>query len=149
MASYRPVVTRPVLLPVLIVGALLSPLLVGFAPVGGDPDLMYRPIKSELARGLHEGRLPYWSDRFGLGTPLVAESHVAAFYPPNGLLYRIFEVPAAYRVGMWIHFVATSAATYAYARVLGLSAAGAVIAAVGFSLCGFQAAHAVHEPFYT
>ena len=72
---------RPLILALVLVGTILGGLLVGYEPVGGDPDRMYRPLKSELARALDEGRLPFWSDRFGLGVPLVAESHVAAFYP--------------------------------------------------------------------
>ena len=149
MVSFRSVAAYPVLIPMLIVGTLLFPLLVGIEPVGGDADLMYRPIKKELAQSLREGRLPYWSDHFGIGTPLVAESHVAAFYPPNWLFYRLFEVATAYRLSMWLHFVALAVATYAYARVLGTSQSGSALAALSFSLCGFQAVHAVHEPFYT
>ena len=149
MVSFRSVAACPILIPMLIVGTLLFPLLVGIEPVGGDSDLMYRPIKKELAQSLREGRLPYWSDHFGIGMPLVAESHVAAFYPPNWLLYRLFEVATAYRLSMWLHFVALAIATYAYARVLGTSQSGSALAALSFSLCGFQAVHAVHEPFYT
>jgi hypothetical protein len=47
----------------LIVGLAASPLLIGFEPVGGDPDRNYGPIKTELARTLAEGTVPYWSDR--------------------------------------------------------------------------------------
>src|SRR5262245_49855126 len=131
-----------------VVAIVMAPVLVGFAPQGGDPELMYQPIKSELGRALAEGRLPFWSDRFGLGVPLVAESHVAAFYPPNWLFYRIWDVGTAYRLTLWLHSVAIAAATYAYARTLGIGLAGSATAALGFSLCGFQAVHAVHEPFY-
>ena len=38
-------------------------------------------------------------------------------------------------------------ATFAYARTLGISRSGSALAAVSFTLCGFQAAHIVHEPF--
>ncbi len=131
-----------------IVGLVMSPVLAGFAPLGGDPELMYQPIKAELARTLAEGRLPFWSDRFGLGVPLVAESHVAAFYPWNWVIYRLWDVGTAYRLALWLHSVAIAAATFAYARVLGIGPAGSALAAVGFALCGFQAVHAVHEPFY-
>jgi hypothetical protein len=140
-------VLSPAAIAALVVGVTLGGLLVGYEPVGDDPDLMYRPIKSELARALREGRIPYWSDRFGLGMPLVAESHVAAFYPPN-LLYGVLDVPAAYRLLMWLHHVALAAATYLYARELGIGGWGGATAAVSFSLCGFMAAHACHEPFY-
>src|SRR5262245_9669148 len=100
-------VPGPLVAAVGVVALALGGLVVGYEPVGGDPDLLYRPIKAELARALAEGRLPYWSDRFGLGMPLAAESHAAAFYPPNWLLYRALEVSAAYRLAMLLHYLAT------------------------------------------
>jgi hypothetical protein len=133
---------------VCVVGVILSPVLIGFAPLGGDPELMYQPIKAEFARALSFGRLPFWSDCFGLGIPLVAESHVAAFYPPNWLFYRLWSVATAYRLMFWLHALALVVATFIYARGLGIGQAGSALAAVGFTLCGFQAVHAVHEPFY-
>ena len=131
-----------------VVAVVMAPVLVGFAPQGGDPELMYQPIKSELVRALAEWRLPFWSDRFGLGVPLVAESHVAAFYPLNWLFYRLFELNTAFRLTLWLHSVAIAASTFAYARTLGIGRGGSAAAALGFALCGFQAVHAVHEPFY-
>jgi hypothetical protein len=130
------------------VGIVLAPVLAGVAPLHGDPELLYQPIKAELARSLSAGTLPFWSNRFGLGVPLVAESHVAAFYPPNWVLYRLLHVERAYRLAMWLHWVALAAATYAYARSLEITPAGAAVASISFSLCGFQAIHAPHEPFY-
>ena len=106
-------------------------------------------IPGLLARALGGGRLPFWSDAIGLGVPLVAESHVAAFYPPNLALYAVLSVPAAYRLAMWGHAVALAALTYLYARSLRLTPWGAALAALAFSFCGFQAVHATHEPFYT
>ena len=139
----------PLLAAVALVGIALGGLLVGYEPVGGDPDRLYRPLKSELARTLQEGRLPFWSPRFGLGIPLVAESHVAAFYPPNLVLYRVLDVSAAYRLSMWLHYVAVVATTYLYCRCLGLTAWGSALAGVSFALCGFQTIHSSHEPFYS
>src|SRR5688572_18700459 len=109
MAPTRARIPVPLLAATAGVGLALGGLLVGFGPVGGDPDLMYRPIKLELARALGQGRLPFWSDRFGLGVPLVAESHAAAFYPLNPVLYRLLDVFDAYRLSMWLHYVATAA----------------------------------------
>jgi hypothetical protein len=138
----------PLFLALALVGTILGGLLVGYEPVGGDPDRMYRPLKSELARALEAGRLPFWSDRLGVGLPLVAESHVAAFYPPNLVLYRILGVPTAYRLSMWLHYAALAATTYFYARALGILPWGAALGAVAFTFCGFQAIHSSHEPFY-
>jgi hypothetical protein len=130
------------------VAVILTPVLVGFGPLVGDPELMYQPIKTELARALMAGELPFWSHRFGLGIPLVAESHVAAFYPPNWLFYYLWDVPTAYRLTLYVHVIALTVSTYFYARVLGISRPAASLAAISFTLCGFQAVHAVHEPFY-
>ncbi len=139
----------PLLLALGLVGTVLSGLLIGYEPVGGDPDRLYRPLKSELARAVPEGRLPFWSNKFGLGVPLVAESHVAAFYPPNLVLYRVFDLPTAYRLSMWLHYVALVATTYLYARSVGLSTWGSALTGVSFALCGFQTIHSSHEPFYS
>ena len=133
----------------LAVGLLLAGLLLGYAPVGLDPDSMYRPIKTELARALRSGRLPFWSDRLGLGCPLVAESHVAAFYPPNLLYCSQIDVLTAHRWLMWAHYVALAATTFLLGRELGLSPWAAALASLSFTLCGFMASSAAHEPFYT
>ncbi len=138
----------PLALAMALVGTALGGLLIGYEPVGGDPDRLYRPLKSELARSLASGELPFWSNRFGLGVPLIAESHVAAFYPPNLIFYRLFDVSKAYRLSMWLHYVALVATTYAYGRSLKLSRWGSALAGIAFSLCGFQAIHSSHEPFY-
>jgi hypothetical protein len=147
-AVLRTIGNRWIIAAVCVVGGLLSPVLAGYAPLTGDPELMYQPIKMELSRTLASGRLPYWSDYFGLGIPLVAESHIAAFYPPNWLFYRIWSVPTAYRLMLWIHALALVVSTFAYARVLGIGSPGSALAAISFGLCGFQAVHALHEPFY-
>jgi len=139
----------PSTLVLVIVGVALGGLLVGYEPIGGDPDRLYRPLKSELSRALHDGHLPFWSDRLGLGVPLIAESHVAAFYPPNWLLYRVLDVAPAYRLSMWLHYLALAGTMYVYARGLGLFPWGAALAALVFTLCGAQAIHSSHEPLYT
>jgi hypothetical protein len=139
---------RPLLLCLALVGAITSGLLVGYEPVGGDSDRIHRPIKTELARALHEGKLPFWSDRFGLGVPLVAESQVAAFYPPNLVLYFSLDVSTAYRLAMWLHYLGLVAATYFYARSLGLAPWSAALTALSFTLCGFQSIHSSNECFY-
>ena len=134
----------PLLVALVAVGLTVGGLLLGYEPVGGDPDWLYRPLKTELGRSLREGHLPFWSDRFGLGVPLVAESQVAAFYPPNWILYGGSTCPLAYRLAMWLHYLALVGATYAYARRLGVLPWGCALAAVAFTLCGFQAVHASH-----
>jgi hypothetical protein len=138
----------PAALTAALAGLMMIGLLFGVEPVGGDPDRLYRPLKAELGRFLAQGRLPFWSDRCGLGIPLLAESHVAALYPINWILYGLFSVAAAYRLSMWLHYVLLAVATYGYARFVRISPSGASLAAVSFTFCGFQAIHSSHEPFY-
>ncbi len=144
----RPASEAPGWFAVALIAAVFSGLLLGYEPISGDPDRMYRPLKAELADALREGHLPLWSHRLGLGVPLMAESHVAALYPPNLVLYRLLDVGTAYRLAMFLHQLALVGATYLYARVLGITPWGSGLAGVAFTLCGFQAIHASHEPFY-
>ncbi len=144
----RILLSQPLLLCLGVVGLMLGGLLVGFEPVGGDPDRMYRPLKQEAARFFASGTLPWWSDRVGLGLPLLAESHVAALYPPNWALYSLADVSVAYRLAMWFHYVLLAAGTYCYARFLEISPIGSALAGLAFPFCGFQAIHSSHEPFY-
>jgi hypothetical protein len=136
------------LLAALVVGAILSPLLAGYEPVGGDADRFNRPVKAELASALRAGTPPFWSDAYGLGAPLVAESQCGAFYPVNHILYRLFDVATAYRLAMWAHHVGMAAAMAWYAGRLGLGPPGAALAGVVLPLCGYSAIHASHEVHY-
>jgi hypothetical protein len=138
----------PAVVAVGLTGLLVGGLLLGFEPVGGDPDRLYRPLKEEFTRFLTRGRLPLWSDRFGLGIPLLAESHVASCYPANWLIYSALGISTAYRMAMWLHYLLLTATSYAYARFLRISPRSGAIAALAFTFCGFQAIHSTHEPFY-
>ena len=62
---------------------MLGLTLTGFAPLGGDPELMYMPIKSELGRALARAS-PLLERLLRTGTPLVAESHIAGPILPTG-----------------------------------------------------------------
>ncbi len=150
LSTLRQAIVResPLLALLAAIGLILGCLLLGYEPVGGDPDRLYRPLKVELQRALESGSLPWWSDRFGLGVPLVAESHVAAFYPPNLVLYRLCSVAMAYRLAMFFHYLALAATTYFLGRTLGLFPWGGALAGLSFTLCGFMTIHSSHEPFY-
>ncbi|MBX6313348.1 MAG: hypothetical protein IRY99_10605 [Isosphaeraceae bacterium] len=148
MRRWRDGISAPGWAAAMAVGLVLVGLLFGYEPVGGDPDRIYRPIKEELVHALRAGRLPFWSDRFGLGVPLVAESHVGAFYPPNLPLYGLLGVSAGYRLAMWLHNIALAIAVYGYARWLGIGPWGGAVAALAFTFCGFQAIHSSHEWAY-
>ena len=74
----------PAFASVIAVALTLGGLLVGIEPVGGDPDLLYRPIKTELAHALHAGTLgeytpfPCGGDKRFLGVVGVAPDALSA-----------------------------------------------------------------------
>ena len=138
--ALRLMALRPLVIVVCVGGGVLGLTLAGFAPLGGDPELMYLPIKSELSRALAANRLPFWSDGFGLGTPLVAESHIAVLYPPNWLLYRLCELTIAFRLAMWLHLLALAAATFRVCSGALISRAGRALAAAASHFAAFSAA---------
>ena len=138
----------PLALAVASVGIVLGGLLFGYEPSGGDPERLYRPLKSEL-----RAAWPRASCRSGATVSgWVFHSSPRAMSPPftRPICSCIACSPpaTAYRLSMWLHYVALVASTYAYARCLKISHWGSALAGVAFSLCGFQAIHSSHEPFY-
>lgn len=119
--------------------------LAGFEVVGGDPDRFFRPLKSELVRSLKSGELPLWSDRFGFGMPLAAESEVGAFYPPHWLIYPAFGTSVGYRISQCLHQCMALTFTFFLARRLGALPLGAALGAVIFVLGGFPTIQASKE----
>jgi hypothetical protein len=123
-------------------------LLLGFEPKGGDPERIFRPINLVRSEAFRRGEIPWWSDQFGLGVPLVAESHAAAFYPPNHVLDRLLDVRVAYRLSMWLHEVLLAFGLFLYARNRGISIAGASLASITFPLCGWMSIQSSHSWSY-
>ena len=142
------IVDRWMLAAVLVVATVFSPVLAGFAPVGGDPELLYQPIKSELGAlsrpgGCRSGAAgSAWESRW------LQKVTSRRSIPPTGLFYRLLHTGTAYRLALWLHMIALAATSFAYARALGIGPPGSALAAASFALCGFQAIHDVHEPFY-
>ena len=119
--------------------------LAGIEVVGGDPDRFFRPLKSELVRSLKAGKLPLWSDRFGYGMPLAAESEVGAFYPPHWLIYPAFGTSLGYRVSQCLHQYLALSFVFLLARRLGALPLGSALGAMIFVLGGFSTIQASKE----
>ena len=97
----------PWLTAVAVIAVMMSGLFVGYEPALGDPDCLYRPIKTELAAALSRGTLPFWSDHFGLGMPLAAEAMLDPAAGPSGFAVirrrqRLEELWAAEIVPDWL-----------------------------------------------
>ncbi len=85
------------------------------------------PLAVFMSEALHQGRLPLWDQRLGLGFPLYAEGQVGAFYPPNWLIFQLAPLDAL-AVSRVVHLAAAGIGSGLLAiRVTG-SRTGAVVA---------------------
>lgn len=98
------------------------------------PKIQY-PLASLFHEALTAGRLPLWDDRLGLGFPLYAEGQIAAFYPPNWLLFQLPPL-AALDVTRTIHLAAAGVGAGLLVLRLAGSPAGAAAAALTAVLGG-------------
>lgn len=142
-----PVLVETVL--VILAGTLLTwmfwgPLWRGGGLVGGDTYAYYFPQKVLLAESLKQGVLPLWNPYVGFGYPVLGESQTGVLYPPNLLLYRMFDPNTAYNVNQLLHYVVAFVATWGLARRWGLHPAGALLAAILF-VFGWFPARICHE----
>ena len=114
-------------------------LLTGGGIVGGDTYPYFFPQKQIMADGFTHGELPLWHDRTGLGYPLHAESQVGLFYPTNQVLYRIFDVNAAYNASILLHYAFAFVFAWRFSRSQMLSQPSSLLAAMVFVYGWFPA----------
>lgn len=104
------------------------PLWQGAGLVGGDIYTYFFPQKAYFAEHLQKGHFPLWNNRVGHGYPLVGESQTGAFYPFH-LLYALLDVNTAYNAVQLSHYLLAFLLTWLYARRIGLTTIGALLAA--------------------
>lgn len=122
-----------------LTGVVWRDLLTGGGLVGGDVYPYFLPQKQVLAESLAAGDIPLWHDRTGLGYPLLAESQAGVFYPPNQVLYRLFDVHTAWHLAVLLHYAASYAFAWRFLRSQQLSQTAALFAAMVFVYGWFPA----------
>lgn len=115
------------------------PLWQGGGLIGGDIYTYFLPQKTFYADRLHAGEFPLWNNLTGYGYPLVGESQTGAFYPPNLILYRLFDVNTAYSAIHLLHYILAFWFFWLYARRIGLNTAGSLFAALVYTYGWFPA----------
>jgi hypothetical protein len=115
------------------------PLVQGGGLVGGDVYPYFLPQKVVLAEGFAAGEIPLWHNLTGLGYPLLAESQAGVFYPPNQILYRLFDVNTAYNANVILHYWLAFVLTWRFARCQGVHSWPAVLTALVFVYGWFPA----------
>jgi len=104
----------------------------------------YLPLKAFYAEELQAGRLATWCSLLGTGVPLHAVGEVGMLYPPNLLLYRFLPLPLAVNLSVLGHSVLAGVLAALYAREVGASRAGALLAGLAFGFSGYFVTHARH-----
>ena len=115
--------------------------LVPWNPLHWDGIAEFYPWRLFAAQTLRAGFIPLWNPHQFCGTPFVANSQSAVFYPPN-LLFCVMPVARAFGVSVLIHLWLTGLFQYRFLRspALGLGRAAALLGAIGWQLCHWQVA---------
>ncbi len=110
-------------------------------PLMWDGMAEFYPWRLFAAQTLRSGYLPLWNPHQFCGTPFVANSQSAVFYPFN-LLFCIFPVARAFGVSVLLHLFLTGSFLYAFLRspAIGLSRPAALFGAVAWQMCHWQVA---------
>jgi hypothetical protein len=101
-----------------------------------DTGRMHHPIKRFLAEELRHGRFTEWNPYMGLGVPVVATAVDAPLHPFNAL-FLVLPFDAAFKAWVVLCYALGGLGAFAWARVLGLRFAPALLAGYAFALSGF------------
>ncbi|NDJ61228.1 MAG: YfhO family protein, partial [Chloroflexi bacterium] len=107
----------------------------------GDTYIYHYPYWGARNTALLDGRLPLWSPELFMGVPLLANSQIGTFYPPNWLVAPL-DPPNAVRISALMHVAWAALGTYALARrALTVGVIPALLAATLFAFGGYLSAH--------
>jgi len=130
---------------------ILFLLLVAFIPFGKDiltnkiiygfdtPKIVY-PFYSFLSASFKNGELPLWTPYIYGGYPLSAEGQLGLFYPAN-LVFVFLSQAKAMIFLTFLHVFLAGFFAFIFARILGITRAGSLIAALIFMFSGTLFAH--------
>ena len=110
-------------------------------PLMWDGMAEFYPWRKFAAETLRSGYLPLWNPHQFCGTPFVANSQSAVFYPFN-LLFCLLPVSQAFGVSVLLHLFLTGVFAYCFLRspTIGLRRTAALVGAVSWQLCHWQVA---------
>jgi len=106
--------------------------------VGKDTITQYYPWYSYLGERLRSGDIPAWNPHQFSGAPFAADPLSGWTYLPAMILFTILPLSAAAASYLFVHLLLAGLFTYALARALRISVAGALLAAVAYEFNGFM-----------
>ena len=102
----------------------------------GDLVTSFYPFRAIAARAAADGEIPLWNPYFLSGTPLLASSQSAVFYPLTALYY-VFSTPIAWGLASLLRMFLVILFTAAFMRSIGGTTTGAMTSALLFAFGGF------------
>ena len=123
---------------------LFGDVLRGHVYYGGDIARIYLPLRTALSAALREGRLPWWTNKVGIGYPLVAAGEAGALYPPNWLTALLWPPEQSLTITILLHYAWAGWGMFRFCRALGRSRWAAWLGAAVWAWGGFTIAHAGH-----
>jgi hypothetical protein len=111
---------------------------------GVDVFLYFYPYKAYTSEVLRQGQLPLWNPYLFMGAPLLANSQVGLFYPPNWLFIWL-DPPRQVSWTIGLHIALAGIFMLAYSRrMFRLDWPAALTAALLFALGGYLGAQVEH-----
>ncbi|MDX2162240.1 MAG: YfhO family protein [bacterium] len=107
----------------------------------GDTYAYFYPYWEARSEAFRAGRLPLWSPHLFMGVPLLANSQIGTFYPPNWIV-TAYDAPHAVKISLLFHVAwAGLGASLLARRALKLSPFAAWVAGAAFAFGGYVGAH--------
>lgn len=114
-----------------------TPAPIPWNPLMWDGMAEFYPWRAFASESLHHGYLPLWNPHQFCGTPFVANSQSAVFYPLNVLFY-VLPTPTAFGVSALLHLMLTGLLMFGFLRFLRLGRVPALLGAVVWQMSAWQ-----------
>lgn len=126
----------------LVVLAWFWPVPLGARATSPTIDTHSLPLASWFADSLDGWQIPEWNSLDGTGTPALARSEIAPYYPPNQIAYRLFDPARAWTLLLVLHTLAAAIFARLCARGFGLGPWASLLVGIVFAGQGFFITHA-------
>lgn len=116
----------------------------GMIMARGDVYSYFYPYWDVRSAAFRAGQFPLWSPQVFMGVPLLANSQLGTFYPPNWLL-TAFDAPDAIMLSLLTHTIWAMLGMYVFTRrTIGLDHVPALLSAALFGLGGYLGGQSEH-----
>lgn len=111
----------------------------------GEVDMLgvYLPNRDYVFDILKKGSIPLWCDELALGFPIIAEGHIALFYPLN-IICLFLPLVLAINIFFIFHYFLAAYFTFLYCKEIKLDNFSSFIASLTFAFGGYLTGHSIH-----